>query len=94
MNAIHGTTYDDAKDILKLYSLYQRRENWALKFALDCLQNEKTKHLFPLKNKKHKLVTRKSETFEVIRAKTKRLKNSTVQFLQRILNEYKAMKKS
>ena len=45
---------------------------------------KKTKKLFPLKRRKF----RNEEKYKVIFAKTKRLANSTVPYLQKLLNKF------
>ena len=87
---ILGNRYIDYSKSLKklnLDTLYDRREKLSLRFASNCIENPKTKQLFPLRKKKHKLKTRKSEKYKVLFAKTKRLAQSTVPYLQRLLNK-------
>ena len=48
---------------------------------------EQTKHLFPLNPKAHDMMTRNTEKFQVIHAKTGRLHNSTIPYIQRVLND-------
>ena len=47
--------YTNSLSELKLYSLEKRRELLSLRFAKNCLRNEKMKNLFPLKELKHKM---------------------------------------
>ena len=61
----------------------------ALRFALNCTENEKTKKWFPLKRRKF----RNEEKYKVIFAKTKRLANSTVPYLQKLLNKFEKRQK-
>ena len=70
--------YEESLKRLNLATLSERREKLALRFALNCTENEKTKKLFPLKRRKF----RNEEKYKVIFAKTKRLANSTVPYLQ------------
>ena len=76
--------YEESLKRLNLPTLSERREKLALRFALNCTENEKTKKLFPLKRRKF----RNEEKYKVIFAKTKRLANSTVPYLQKLLNKF------
>ena len=44
------------------------------------------KDLFPLRDKKHGMITRNQEMFEIKKANTKRLQNSPVIYMQKLLN--------
>ena len=63
-----------------------------LLFAEKASKNEKTKHMFPLKHKKHDMNTRKTEKFEVQSANTDRLKNFSLIYMQKLLNEKEQQK--
>ena len=80
-------SYTDALKFLKLETLEERREKLILKFGKQCIKLEQTKELFPLKTKIHGMNTRSSEVFEVFNAHTQRYRNSTVPYIQRILNK-------
>ena len=80
-------SYEDALDILKLEPLHERREKLLLKFGKQCTTLEQTKDLFPLKQKNHAMHTRTSEKYEVAKANTKRYSDSTVPYIQRLLNK-------
>ena len=45
------------------------------------------KDLFPLRKKKHEMITRKQELFQIKDAHTKRLQDSPVIYMQRMLND-------
>ena len=79
--------YEDALKFLDLDSLQERRRKQCLKFAKDCLRNEKMKQLFPLNVQNSELQTRHKETFKVNKAYTERYKQSAVPYMQRLLNE-------
>ena len=79
--------YKNALNILELETLVDRRKNLCLEFAKKCLNNEKMKSLLNENEKKHKMKTRKTEKFNVNHAKTSRLKNSPIIYMQRLLNE-------
>ena len=87
---ILGEKYEDYQKSLEeigLETLDERRKILALKFGKNCIHNRKTQNLFPLRKKIHKIKTRKEEKFKVLKTKKKRLQQSTVPNLQRLLNE-------
>ena len=84
----HYKSYEDSLLELGMESLKIRREKLSLKFARKCVANEKTKHMFPLKKKRHQMKTRDQEIYKVQYAKTERLKNSPIIYMQRLLNKY------
>ena len=53
---------------------------------------EQTKHIFIRKKTEQPMKKRTPETYKVIHANTKRLRNSTVPYIQRLMNR-KSMKK-
>ena len=80
--------YKNALNRLYLETLGDRREQLCLKFAQKCAKNNKTKHMFPLNNKHHNMNTRNSEKYQVQHANTGRLKDSSIIYMQNLLNEY------
>ena len=72
---------------LELETLESRREQLCLKFALKCTKNDKLKHMFPLNQKSHKMGTRNEEKYQVQQANTDRLKNSSIIYMQNLLNQ-------
>ena len=78
--------YENARNILKIETLTERRENLIKAYAKKCLQLEQTRDLFPLNNKEHQMRTRNTEKYMVLHANTERLRNSTVPYIQRVLN--------
>ena len=78
-------TYDEALEILMLSKLSERREKQCLKFAKNCSENDLTNELFPL-NSVGGSTRRIREKYMVTQANTDRLKDSTVPYLQRLLN--------
>ena len=86
---IIGKNYESYEDGLRkagLESLEDRRENLCSKFANKCLKNEKTKTMFPLRIKTHKMEARREEIFTVNFANTERLKISSIPYMQNELN--------
>ena len=91
-----GTQYEDYNKALKflnMKSLVQRRQVLSLKFAKNCLKNEKVKNFFPIRNK-HSKNTRCQEKFKVNFARTKRYSSSTIPSMQRLLNKDDLVKKN
>ena len=84
--------YEDALKMLDLDSLQVRRKKQCLKFAKDCLKNEKMKKLFPLNAQKSDMKIRFKETFKVNKAHTERYRQSAIPYMQRLLNEDERIK--
>ena len=80
--------YDDALIKADLDSLKDRRTELCMKFARKCGKNNKSKEMFPLRQKIHEMETREEEKYEVQHANTERLKNSAIPYMQRLMNEY------
>ena len=72
---------------LEMLSLSERRENLCLQFALKCVKNTKTKHMFPKNNTLHAMQTRKHEKYMVHHANTEHLMKSSIIYMQNLLNE-------
>lgn len=81
------SNYEEALKTLNLESLDKRRSRLCLKFAKNCLKNEKLKRMFPLASKEHNMDTRLKEKFEVYKAKTERFRKSSIPFMQNLLNQ-------
>ena len=79
--------YEKSLKILKMESLYARRERLSLKFAKKCLNQEKISNLFPKNMSQTAKNLRNKEVYHVNRACTERYRNSAIPFLQRKLNE-------
>ena len=93
---ILGTKFENYEDALikvNLESLEVRREELCQKFAKKCVksENERAKSMFPIKDKFHNMNTRKEEFFVVNHANTERLKNSSIPYMQRLLNNAKKL---
>ena len=76
--------YESALHKMNLMDLKSRRELLCGKFALSCISNQKTSKMFPNRNNLKSL--RKNEKFEVIYARTKRYKNTSIPYMQSLLN--------
>ena len=78
-------TYDDALLKCNLLTLSERRTQMCLVFAKKCVKTEQTKSMFPRNPTSHYNL-RKPEKFLVTHAKSDRLKNSAIPFMQKLLN--------
>ena len=81
------TNYEDALKYLNLDSLNDRRKKFSLRFAKNCIRNEKVRNMFPINLNKTK-ITRKPNKYKVNFAKTERYKKSSIPSLQRMLNQH------
>ena len=71
---------------MKIETLYERRRNLLGVFGKKCLVLEQTKELFPFNDRELIMQTRNQEKYNILHANTERLKNSTVPYIQRVLN--------
>ena len=78
-------TYENALCITGLMTLKERRDHLSAKFAAKCVKSEKSSHMFPL-NGPNVFNTRNHEEYFVTPARTKRLANSAIPSMQRMLN--------
>ena len=79
-------TYEEGLKRLNIGTLEDRRTLLCLKFAKNCLKNEKVKDFFPRKKKLHKMKKRKENIFVINKAHTKRYKNTAIPYMQQLLN--------
>ena len=70
------TTYKEGLRKLNIETLDQRRERLCLRFAQNCLKNEKVSNLFPKKKNMHQMRKRKTKKFKVNKTNTKRYQRS------------------
>ena len=80
------TNYKDGLKELKLETLEQRRTMLSLRFAKKCLKNEKLKKMFPLNKTKHKMIKRNKRKYQSRKTRTKRLENSAIPYMAKLLN--------
>ena len=78
--------YENALLKLNLDSLEERRKTLCLKFAKSGIKYDKLNYLFPEKEKKHIMNTRKTEKYDVNFVNTERLKRGSVITTQTYLN--------
>jgi hypothetical protein len=82
-------SYSNALEITGLSTLFARRSNLCLKFAKSCLKHDEMKKMFQLNHTDYQVNTSFREKFKVAKAKTDRLNNSAIPFMQRLLNSNK-----
>ena len=80
-------SYSNALEKTGLKTLFERRSVLCLKFAKSCLKNQEMKKIFPLNPVNYDILTRFREKFKVTQARTERLRNSAVPYMQRLLNQ-------
>ena len=83
----HYKDYEHALKMLNMQTLFDRRERKCLTLAKKCLRDAKLCKMFPLKNDESIMNRRKSEKYKVIKAKTCRLMNSPIIYMQKLLNQ-------
>ena len=85
-------SYEDSLLQLNLQTLEQRTQELSLKFANDCLKNDKFKSLFP--ENQNQSITRQSEKFEVPFCHTERMRKSAIVTMTNQLNIEYTIKKN
>ena len=80
------SSYQDSLKVLKLDTLEIRRQKLNLKFAKGCLKIDKLRSMFPLNLTHHNMDKRSYEKYKVNNAKTERYKQSSIPYMQRLLN--------
>ena len=79
--------YENSLHIVHLETLLKRREKLLYSFGKKSIHIEQTKHLFTRKKTIHEMNMRRPDIYEVIHANTERLRNSTVPYIQQLLNK-------
>ena len=79
--------YENSLSKLNIEKLSDRRKQLCLNFAKKCVDNPKTKHMFPYNNKKHNMKTRHNNKYEVEHANTERFRKSSIIYMQNLLNQ-------
>ena len=69
------SNYKDGLQKLNLQSLNERRKLLCLRFAKNCLKNEKVKNMFPRNLSRHAMEKRKTRKYKNLRTRRKRYKN-------------------
>ena len=80
------TTYSEALEKLNIKTLKERRKILCVKFAQKCLKEKKTKGMFRRNTKEHHMRTRYPKKYEETKARTMRMKNFTIPYMQKLLN--------
>ena len=77
-------SYENALETTSLPTLSDRRLHLCKTFAKKCTKNPKTSDMFPLNSISYN--TRNPEKYQVTYANTTRLANSSIPFMQKLLN--------
>ena len=85
---------ENALYILDLDTLQDRRKQLCLTFAQKCLRNKKTQQMFPLNSNTHSMNNRNTEICYLQHANTGRLKDSSIIYMQHLLNENEESRKT
>ena len=80
-------SYKEGLRTLNIQSLDTRRTNLCLRFAKNCLKNDKMKHLFPVKKYALKMKIRRLKKFRTKKYRTARMKKSSLPYMRALLNE-------
>ena len=72
---------------LKMETLNKRRESICLKFAKNCLKNEKVKDMFQKTDSNHKMMKRKQRKCRTKKIRPDRYKKSAVPYMTDLLNK-------
>ena len=86
--------YKNGLKTLRIQTLEKRREMLCLKFAKNCLKDEKLKKFFPVKKSEHKMKKRKTMKFKTNKTRTERYRKSAIPYMQRLLNKEDNLKTS
>ena len=78
-------SYEQDLTLTGLQTLDERQTALFRKFVLNCVKNEKTSNMFPLNPSD--VDTRNHEKYHVQAARTDRLKDSAIPYMQRLLND-------
>ena len=79
--------YENSLNIVQLESLFKRREKLLYSFGKKSTVIKQAKHLFKRKVTLYPMNTRNIEKYEVIHANNNPLRNSTVPYIQHLLNK-------
>ena len=80
------SNYQESMKLLKLDTLEIRRQKLNIKFARNCLRIDKLKNIFPLNDQCHTMEKRNFEKFQVNKANTERYRQSSIPYMQRLMN--------
>ena len=87
------SSYKNGLKELNMDTLDERRKKICLKFAKNCLKNEKVKNMFPQNESKHGMTLRRRNRFKVNKLRTQRYKKSAVPYMQTLLNNNEESRK-
>ena len=78
--------YKNALKVLNIDNLQERRKKICLKFAKNCLKNDKVKDLFPKNDQPIKMNLRNQRKYKIKKIRTERYKKSSLPYMQNLLN--------
>ena len=76
----------NALKVLKIDNLHERRKKICLKFAKNCLKNDKVKDLFPKNDQTIKMNLSNQRKYKIKKIRTERYKKSSLPYMQKLLN--------
>ena len=79
--------YKEALELLNIPTLKERRTILSARFAEKCLENKKTKNMFPIIKKIHNMNTRNQRKFQETNARTVRMAMSSIPTMRKHLNK-------
>ena len=79
--------YESALLRLNLVTLSERRIQLMTKFAKSSIENRKLDNYFTLRKPDHPMILRKPEKYKVTKTNTERFKNSSIPYMQMLLNQ-------
>ena len=88
------TNYEDALLSLNIKTLRERRKVLCAKFALKSLRHNKTRHMFKINTNKSHIKLRNKKKLIETKNKTSRLKNSSIPYMEKLINQHYKDKES
>ena len=80
------SSYKDGLKKLNIQTLNIRRKELCLRFAKNCLKNEKVRSMFPKHLSNHEMKKRNTKKFKTVLARTKRYQKSAIPYMLKLLN--------
>ena len=78
-------SFENALKVMNMDTLDKRREKLCLRFAKSCLRHDRMRSMFPMKRTSHSMNKRNTE--KINKAITNRYKNSSIPYVQILLND-------
>ena len=80
------SSYKDGLKKLNIQTLNIRRKELCLRFAKNCLKNDKVRSMFPKHLSNHEMKKRNTKKFKTVLARTKRYQKSAIPYMLKLLN--------